>query len=91
MDVHVPAAITDGLRRRAIDVLTCQEDGNRTALDEAVLQRALDTSRVQFSQDQDLLRISVARQRDQLPFSGLVIRRLRVGALGSRPIEEAPP
>jgi hypothetical protein len=28
MDVHVPAAITAGLRRRGIDVLTSQEDGS---------------------------------------------------------------
>jgi hypothetical protein len=27
MDVHVPAAITAGLRRRGVDVLTSQEDG----------------------------------------------------------------
>jgi len=27
MDVHVPRAVTMGLRLRAIDVLTAQEDG----------------------------------------------------------------
>ena len=27
MDVHVPAAITRGLRRRSVEVLTAQEDG----------------------------------------------------------------
>jgi hypothetical protein len=26
MDVHIPLAITEGLRRRKIDVLTSQED-----------------------------------------------------------------
>jgi hypothetical protein len=29
MDVHVNAAITAGLRRRDIDLLTAQEDGSR--------------------------------------------------------------
>jgi len=27
MDLHVPAAITRGLRRRSVEVLTAQEDG----------------------------------------------------------------
>ena len=30
MDVHVPAAITRGLRRRSVEVLTAQEDGTAT-------------------------------------------------------------
>ena len=31
MDVHIPAAITDGLRRVGLDVLTSQEDQTRMA------------------------------------------------------------
>ena len=27
MDQHVPLAITEGLRARGVDVLTCYEDG----------------------------------------------------------------
>ena len=38
MDVHVPAAITDGLRRRGVDVLTSQEDGTREADDSELLR-----------------------------------------------------
>lgn len=34
MDVHVPSAVTEGLRRRGVDVLTSQEDGTRAADDE---------------------------------------------------------
>ena len=37
MDVHIPAAITEGLRRRGIDVLTSQDDGTREAADEVLL------------------------------------------------------
>jgi hypothetical protein len=33
MDVHVPQAITDQLRRRGIDVLTAIEDNSDTLLD----------------------------------------------------------
>jgi hypothetical protein len=40
MDVHIPAAITDGLRRHGLDVLTSQEDHTRTADDENLLTRA---------------------------------------------------
>ena len=32
MDVHIPAAITAGLRLRDIDVLTSQEDGTREVI-----------------------------------------------------------
>lgn len=41
MDVHVPAAITEGLRRRGIDVLTSQEDNTRQVDDEALLTRVV--------------------------------------------------
>jgi hypothetical protein len=40
MDVHVPSAITEGLRRRGIDVLTSQDDGTRQLNDEVLLVRA---------------------------------------------------
>jgi hypothetical protein len=40
MDVHVPAAITDGLTRRGTDVLTSQEDQSREFDDEKLLDRA---------------------------------------------------
>ena len=40
MDVHVPLAITEGLRRRGIDVLTSQEDETTEEDDEFLLERA---------------------------------------------------
>lgn len=54
-DVHVPASIAEGLRRRGIDVLTSQQDGTREAGDEELLQRATYLGRLLFSQDEDLL------------------------------------
>lgn len=51
LDVHVPAAITAGLRHRGIDVLTSQEDDTRQVDDEVLLARATKLSRVLFSQD----------------------------------------
>jgi predicted nuclease of predicted toxin-antitoxin system len=72
MDIHIPSAITAGLRRRGIDVLTSQEDGTRQVDDVALLQRATALGRVLFSQDQDLLQIAREWQREDQTFWGLV-------------------
>ena len=72
MDVHVPAAITEGLRRRGLNVLTSQEDGTREADDEDLLTRATDLGRTLVSQDQDLLRIASEWQQAGRTFSGVV-------------------
>jgi hypothetical protein len=72
MDVHSPAAISEGLRRRHVDVLTSQDDGRREVDDTELLQRATDLGRVLFSQDQDLLRIARQWQSASRLFAGLV-------------------
>ena len=69
VDVHVPAAVTEGLRRRGIDVFTSQEDGTREAEDELLLRRATMLGRVLFSQDQDLLAIAANWQANNREFS----------------------
>jgi hypothetical protein len=58
MDVHVNAAISTGLKRRGIIVLTAQEDGSRRFADAQLLDRATALQRVLFSQDEDLLAIT---------------------------------
>jgi len=40
MDVHVKAAITTGVRRRGIDIVTAQEDGSQRLEDAPLLARA---------------------------------------------------
>ncbi len=40
MDVHVPRAITNGLRRRGVEVITAQEDGSVELDDPPLLDRA---------------------------------------------------
>jgi hypothetical protein len=72
VDVHVPAAVTEGLRRRGIDVLTSQSDGTDRWDDESLLQRATDLERILFSQDEDLLPIAAARQSAGRDFAGLI-------------------
>ncbi len=72
MDVHVPRPITRGLRRRAVEVLTAQEDGTARWADDALLDRASDLNRVLFSQDEDLLAEAAARQRGGKRFAGVI-------------------
>ena len=72
MDEHVSRAVTVGLRRRGLDVLTVQEDGRTGATDEVILDRATELGRVLFSQDDDLLVEANRRQKTILPFSGVI-------------------
>jgi hypothetical protein len=42
MDHHIPAAITSGMRRRGVDVLTAFEDGSADGSDDRLLERAIE-------------------------------------------------
>jgi predicted nuclease of predicted toxin-antitoxin system len=72
LDVHVPRAITQGLRLRGVDVLTAQEDGAAQLDDPELLDRATELGRVLFSQDQDLLREAARCQQRGETFAGVV-------------------
>lgn len=72
MDVHIPRAITLGLRMRKIDVLTAQEDGMDRAADHELLNRATHLNRGLFTFDDDLVVEAVNRQRENKSFSGLI-------------------
>ena len=72
MDAHVPAAITAGLRRCGIDVMTCQEDGTDRAPDAILLERATSLGRILFSQDEDLIALAAECQRERKAFSGVI-------------------
>lgn len=82
MDVHVPAAITFGLRRRGIDVLTSQDDGTRRATDEVLLKRATQLGRILLSQDTDLLAIAQAWQSTGHEFGGLFFAHQEGASIG---------
>lgn len=72
MDQHVKAAVTDGLRRRGIDVITTMEDETYRWEDEAILVRAKELGRIVFTQDDDFLAIADQWLKDERSFPGLV-------------------
>jgi len=79
MDEHVPKAVTTGLRRRGIDVLTTQEANLLAASDEAHLALANREERVVFTQDADFLRLHA----EGVPHAGIVYahQQTRIGAI----------
>lgn len=83
MDVHVPAAITAGLRQRGIDVLTSQEDGTDRWPDERLLERATEIGRLLFSQDDDLLAVAAAYQQESHAFGGVVYAHQLSAGIGT--------
>ncbi len=82
MDEHVPAAITEGLRLRGVDVLTVQEDGRRKTDDDRLISRAGEMGRLLFSRNQDMLRHAERRQRLGIGFGGVVYAHQRNVSIG---------
>ncbi len=63
MDMHIPRAITLGLRMRGVDVLTAQEDNAATYPDPQLLNRATQLQRTLVSFDRDFLKEASFRQK----------------------------
>jgi predicted nuclease of predicted toxin-antitoxin system len=82
MDVHIPLLITEGLRRRNVDVLTSQEDGTTELRDEPLLDRATALGRLLFTQDQDFLGIASHHRRAGIPFAGILFAHQQGASLG---------
>src|SRR5258708_1545555 len=72
MDVHVPYAISFGLRLCKVDVVTSQEDGTTEIEDSDLLDRPTALGRALFTQDTDFFRIASERQRTEIDFAGIV-------------------
>src|SRR5262249_54059607 len=75
MDQHIPAAITKGLRRRGVEVLTAFEDGASAWDDEPLLERAAQLGRVLFTMDADFLVLAPEWGRAGREFAGLAYAR----------------
>ena len=72
MDHHVPVAITGGLRRLGVDVLTAWEDTADRLPDDQLLQRATDLGRSLVTSDDDLLATASHWLREGREFNGLI-------------------
>ncbi len=82
MDVHVPMAITRGLRRRGVDVLTSQQDGTAKMPDDQLLDKATQLGRMLFTRDPDLLAEAAMRMRSGKRFSTVVFARQTEVSIG---------
>ena len=82
MDVHVPQAITDQLRRRGVDVLTAIEDSHNEVDDDELLERARSLGRLTFTQDIRFKSMAENWQRSQRPFAGLLFGHQLGGTIG---------
>jgi Domain of unknown function (DUF5615) len=82
MDVHVPQAITDQLRRRGVDVLTAIEDNSNELLDSELLEHIHLLGRLLFTQDIRFKALAEDWQRQAKPFAGLVFGHQLGGTIG---------
>lgn len=82
MDVHVPQAITEQLRRRGIDVLTASEDRTTELPDDRLLVRVTELKRVLFTQDIRFRVLAETWYIEGKPFSGLIFGHQLGGTIG---------
>ena len=82
MDVHVPQAITDQLRRRGVDVVTAIEDSRAETPDDELLEHAGALGRVLFTQDIRFKAMAEDWQRNGKSFSGLLFGHQLGGTIG---------
>ena len=82
LDENIGHALTDGLRRRGIELVTTHEDTHNKTADWIILDRAEALKCVVFTQDTDFLRIAHERQTRGEAFTGVIYApqdRTRIG------------
>lgn len=82
MDVHIPQAITDQLRRRGVDVLTAFDDEYQELPDDQLLLRVTQLNRVLFTQDIRFRVLAETWQVEGKQFSGLIFGHQLGGTIG---------
>jgi Domain of unknown function (DUF5615) len=82
LDVHVPRAIAEQLRRGGVDVVTAIEDGSDRLSDEELLDRAASLDRVSFTQDIRFKALAEDWERQGRPFAGMVFGHQRGATIG---------
>jgi hypothetical protein len=84
MDVHVPEAVAEQLRRRQVDVLTAIEDAAAELTDDLLLHRAFQLGRVVVTFDIRFKAMAESWQGTGKPFAGLIYAhpmRVSIGQL----------
>ncbi len=71
MDVHIPVAITEQLRRRGVDVVTAIEEHTNQLPDDALLEAATAAGRMMFTHDIRFRALAEQWQRKGKRFAGL--------------------
>jgi len=82
MDVHIPKAITNGLRLRGVDVLTAQDDGTITLSDADLLDRTTELGKILYSHDDDLLAEAHVRLSLGRDFAGVIYSHQLTSPIG---------
>lgn len=82
LDVHVPQAIADQLRRRGVDIITAYEDGTSDLPDDELLEHARRIGRLLFTHDIRFKALAEDWQRRGRPFAGLVFGHALGGTIG---------
>jgi hypothetical protein len=82
MDVHIPQAITDQLRRRGVDVLTAFDDEAQELPDDQLLLKVTQLNRVLFTQDIRFRVLAETWQVEEKPFTWLIFGHQLGGTIG---------
>jgi hypothetical protein len=82
MDAHVPAAITEQLRRRGVEVLAATEEGTNRLTDDKLLELTTELGRVVVTQDVRFRVMAEDWQRQRRPSADLVFARQRRNQVG---------
>ncbi len=82
MDVHIPAAITQQLRIRGVDVLAATEEKTNQLSDSELLETATKLNRVIFTHDIRFRALAEQYQRDGKQFAGLLFGPAEGASIG---------
>lgn len=77
-DAPVHRAIKVGLQMRGVDVLTAQEDGKSSAIDQIIMNRSVELNRPLVTTDHDFLVLAKIFNQKKTSFPGLFFMSSKV-------------
>lgn len=82
MDEHIHIAITVGLQKRGVEVIRVQDVGLVATDDIVILEFAHLQGLIVFTMDDDFLALGADKQRNEIPFSGLIYAKQHSLSIG---------